>query len=203
LKIFKLLLFFEIIICFVSTNTFGQVAKKTIKYVDLKGNYISEKKYNSYLKDGFLSKPFENYATIDHHLYMNTYEGKLTPPEDAQVKLMIEKIVAKEIDINKTILIHLYNKNDEQLQHDINYKRYWNWLKKNPNRIESYLIGNKDSGIVPNPEKHVYVDSYNFFYNTFFKKTELDYNHVVIKPDGTYKLYHGNYDILGVLDGAF
>ena len=188
---------------FVSTNAYSQNAKKVVKYVDLKGNYISEKKYNSYLHDGFLSKAFENYATIDHNLYMNTYESKLTPTEYVQVKLMIEKIVAKKIDSNKTILIHLYNKNNKKLQHDINYKRYWKSQKKYSNRAESFLIGNNDSGILPNPENHVYIDSYNFLDNTFFKNSELDYNHLIFKPDGTYKLYLGNYNILSVLDGAF
>ena len=174
-----------------------------MKYIDFKGNYISEKKINSFLQDGFFSKTFENHATIDHKLYINTYDGKLTPTEYIQVKLMIEKIVTKEIDSNKTIVIHLYNKNDKKLLHDIKYKRYWNSLKKHPNRIESFLIGNNDSDIISNLKNHVYIDSYNFLVKSFFKNSELDFNHLVLKPDGTYKLYLGNYDILVILDGAY
>lgn len=203
MKYFKRLLITFLFTCFVSTNVFSQNAKKVVKYVDLKGNYISEKKYISYLQDGFLSKTFENYATIDHKLYMNTYESKLTPTEYVQVKLMIEKIVAKEIDSNRTIVIHLYYKNDKKLLHDVKYKRYWNSLKKHPNRIESFLIGNNDSGIISNLEKHVHIDYYNFLDKTFFKNSELDFNHLVLKPDGSYKLYLGNYDTLAILDGAY
>ncbi|WP_417857485.1 hypothetical protein [Xanthomarina gelatinilytica] len=203
MKIFKLILFFEIIFCFVTVNTFGQNASKKVKYADANGVYISEKKFNECLNAGYPIKTIEEDEITVHFLSQNFIEGKFTQTENEQVRLMINKIVGYDIDRNKAMSIHLYKKNDKKLKHDIKYKRYWRWIKKNPNRIEGILIGYKDSGIVPNPEKHVYVDSYNFFYNTFFKKTELDYNHVVIKPDGTYKLYHGNYDILGVLDGAF
>src|SRR5690554_7875936 len=96
-------------------------------------------------------------------LSQNFIEDKLTQTENEQVRLILEKIVGKDIDRNKAIAIHLYKKNDKKLQHDIKYKRYWRSIKRNPNRIEGYLIVSKDSSIKQNPEKDVYIDSYNFF----------------------------------------
>ena len=203
MKYFKPLIISFLLSCFVPTNVLGQNSKKKVKYADAKGIYISEKKFNECLIAGYPTQTIVEDEITVHFLSQNFIEGKLTQTENEQVRLMIEKIVGKDINRNKAIGIHLYKKNDKNLQHDIKYKRYWKWIKKNPNRIEGYLIGNKDSGIIPNPEKHVYVDSYNFFYNTFFNNSELDYNHIIFKPDGTYKLYHGNYDNLGVIDGAF
>jgi len=202
LKNFKLIILFLISFCFVPTNTFGQNAKK-VKYADAKGVYISEKKFNECLIAGYPTQTIVEDGITVHFLSQNFIVGQLTQVENEQVRLMIEKIVGYDIDRNKAIGIHLYKKNDKKLQHDIKYKRYWRWIKKNPKSIEGFLIGYKNSGIVPDPGKHVYVDTYNFFYNTFFNISELDYNHVVFKQDGTFKLYHGNYDILGAIDGAF
>jgi hypothetical protein len=199
----KSLIIFFIIICSVPKNVLGQDSNKDVKYADAKGVYISEKKFNECLKAGYPTKTIEEDGITIHFLSQNFIVDKLTQTENEQVRLIIDKIVGKDIDRNKAISIHLYKKNDKKLQHDIKYKRYWRWIKKNPNRIEAFLIGDKNSGITPNPEKHVYIDSYNFFYNTFFNNSELDYNHIIFKPDGTYKLYHGNYDNLGVIDGAF
>ncbi|MCX7549435.1 hypothetical protein [Xanthomarina sp. F2636L] len=203
MKYLKLLFISTLLTCFVPKNTFGQNANKKVKYADAKGVYISEKRFNECLKAGYPTTTIEEDRIIVHFLSRNYFEGKLTQTENEQVRLMVEKIVGKDIDSNKTIAIHLYKKNDKQLQRDIKYKRYWKWIKKNPNRIEAFLIGNKDSGIIPNPEKHVYVDSYNFLNNTFFNNSELDYNHLAFKPDGTYRLFLGEYDILGVIDGTF
>ena len=203
MKYFKPFIISFLLSCFVPTIALGQGSKKKVKYADARGIYISEKKFKECLIAGYPTQTIVEDRITVHFLSQNFIKGKLTQTENEQVRLMIEKIIGKDIDRNKVISIHLYKKNDKNLQHDIKYKRYWKWVKKNPSRIEGYLIGNKDSGIIPSPEKHVYVDSYNFFYNTFFGNSELDYNHIIFKTDGTYKLYHGNYDNLGVIDGAF
>lgn len=203
MKNFKLLIISFLLSCFVITIALGQNSKNKVKYADAKGTYISEKKFNECLIAGYPTITIVEDGLTVHFLSQNFIDGKLTQAENEQVRLIIEKIVGKNIDSNKVISIHLYKKYDKKLKHDIKYKRYWKWIKKNPNKIEGYLIVNKDSGIKQNPEKHVFIDSYNFFYNTFFSNSKLDYNHIVFKPDGNYKLYHGNYDNLGVIDGAF
>ncbi|WP_417873647.1 hypothetical protein [Xanthomarina gelatinilytica] len=204
MKHLKSLIFIFFISCFTSNALFGQNVKKEVKYINIDGEHISERKYNKCIKKGFIDNIIENEEYIVHYLSYNLYEGKLTTIEHEQIRLMIEKIVGKEIDSNRTILIHLYNKNDQQLNIDINYSRYWYQVEKSRERtikiFDSFLIGNKDSGITPNPENHVYVDSYNFLNNTFLNNSKLDYNHISIRPDGTYKIFKGFYDILFVLD---
>ena len=206
MKYFKLLIISFLLSYFVPTNTFGQNAKKEVKYADINGNYISKRAFNKYIKAGFLCKIVEDENFKVLYLRYNSYEGKLTAIEHDQIRLMIEKIVGKEIDSNRTIVIHLFNKNDKKLQHDINYKRYWYQVEKSKERTvkiyDAFLIGNKDSGIISNPENHVYVDSYNFLNNTFFNNSILEYNHITIRPDGAYKIFKGFFDILYVLDRA-
>jgi hypothetical protein len=200
LKYLKLLILFFTISSITPTLLLGQEIEKEIKYANADGEYISKKSFNNCLKAGYLSKTVENEETIVHYLSLNSYKGTLTDTENKQIRLMLEKIVGKEIDSNRTVVIHLYNKNDEQLRKDKNNLRYWSWIKKNSNKIEAYLIGNKDSGIIPHPKNHLYLDSYNFFNKTFFNNSDLDYNHLYIKPDGSYRLFLGKQDTIEVLD---
>jgi hypothetical protein len=206
LKYLKLLILFLAISSFTPTLLLGQELEKEMKYADTEGNYISKKEFNKCLKAGLLSKTIENEKTIVHYLTFNSYKGTLTETENKQIRLMLEKIVNKEIDSNRTIVIHLYNKKDDKLLHDINYRRYWNAVdERNEQAIRIYdvfLIGNKESGIISNPENHVYIDSYNFINNTFFNNSDLDYNHLYIRPDGTYRIFLGFFDNLYILDGA-
>lgn len=206
LKHLKLLILFLIISSFTPTLLIGQELEKEVKYADTEGKYISKKEFNKCLKAGLLSKTVENEKTIIHYLTFNSYKGTLTETENKQIRLMLEKIVNKEIDSNRTIVIHLYNKNDDKLIHDINYSRYWNAVDRSRERtlriFDVFLIGNKDSGIIPNPKNNLYLDSYNFLNNTFFNNSDLDYNHLYIRPDGNYKIYIGFFDNLYILDGA-
>ncbi|TYA58874.1 hypothetical protein [Formosa maritima] len=204
MKYFKLLTLSLILLCFVSNVTFGQNTKKKVKYVDASGIYISEKEFNKCLKSGYIEKSVEKDNLVVHYLVHNSYEGKLTETENTQIRLMIGKIVGKDIDSNRIIVIHLYNKNDDKLLQDINYKRYWYQVSKSRERsikiYDSFLIGNKNSGIIPNLENHLYLDSYNFLNKTFFNNSDLDYNHVIIRPDRTYRIFLGFFDNLNVLD---
>jgi hypothetical protein len=187
---------------FLMHTTFAQNKEKQIRYANTEGIYISEIEFNENLKKGLYSKKIENDSVIVNWLIFKTFEGNLTKKEYDQIHIMLQKITEKELDSNKTIIIHHHKSNNELLMDDIKNKKYWNWVKRNNKRVASFLIGSKNSGIIAIPKKHLFIDLYDFFNNLFFKKSAFDYNHIYIKPDGSFKLFFGKFDILMILDFA-
>jgi|SRR5690554_653853 len=88
----------------------GQDSGKKVKYADAQGVYISEKKFNECLMAGYPTKTIVEDGITVNFLSQNFIEDKLTQTENEQVRLILEKIVGKDIDRNKAIAIHLYKK---------------------------------------------------------------------------------------------
>lgn len=149
-------------------------------------------------------KTYRKKVVTDTAIYIKAYQhkkiGRLDSVQHAQINLFLEKIIGKKFNPNKKNMIHLYNKNDDNIHRDGNFKQYWRWISRNGNQYNSYLIGTKASEIDKDEKNHIYKDSYDLLRNFFFKDSHFEINHLLIKPSGEVYIFYGMEDILAVLD---
>lgn len=151
-------------------------------------------------------KTYHKEVVTDTAVFVKAYQhrniGQLDSVQHAQINVFLEKNIGKKYDSNRKNMIHLYAKNDDKIQKDAQFKKYWKWISRNRDRYNSYLIGTKTSQIEADQKNHMYIDSYDLLRNLFFKDSDFDINHLLIKPSGEVYVFFGMDDILGVLDYA-
>jgi len=161
---------------------------------------ITEAEFKSLDERKSYTKVMENDTAIIKSSYPHKVIGKLDSLQHVQINTYLEKIIGKDFDKNKMTIIHLYDQNNEKIANDANHKSYWNYIKKNSKKYQTFLIGTKDSELQNDPKKSIYLDFEDIFKNIFFKDSEFALNHLFIKPNGDIYIYYGIDDILYVLD---
>ena len=160
---------------------------------------ISRAKSRSFRPIEYFKMKSENDSLITYNIFPRKSIGKLDSLELEQVRTLLSKIIGSEFDPGKKAMIHLYSNNEANIYVDSNYRRYWNWIETNSQSYQAFLIGTKDSQIVPDSD-HIYIDEYNLLEHLFFKQSPFQTNHFLLKPDGEIYTYFGVQDILTVLD---
>lgn len=191
-------LFIILLSLLASQITFSQTKKKIV-YFDSENQEITSNQFKSLDDRKVYVRESENDSTIIRTVVQRKSIGQLDSIQHSQITMLLTKIIGDEFDGNKDTMIHLYS-NPSNLGRGINNVRYWQWIKNNTSRVQSFLMGTKDSGIQANPEKHLFIDEYNIFKNVFFKDSEFSINHIFIKSNGEIYIYYGGEDILGILD---
>lgn len=191
-KLLTFFLFFIVAIC-------HSQKKKTI-YVDLNNEEISKESFN---KATTYLEVTENDTLIINKILSRKNYVKL---DSITHKLIIDNlklILENGLDENKIIMIHLYDKNDSKIKSEIKNKKYWNWIESNSTKVNSFLVGTKDSGIMNNPKKHLFYDNSDFIKTVFFQNSKFEVNHLCINPNGETYIYYGLDDNLHILDWSF
>ncbi|HET8810579.1 MAG TPA: hypothetical protein VFM65_10000 [Flavobacteriaceae bacterium] len=172
---------------------------KNVVYVDENNQQMTEDDFESLDERKFYFKIFENDTLTVKKVYPHRKIGALDSIQLQQFKTFLVKTLGNDFNENKKTMIHLYSKNDH-IKKDSNYKRYWTWIEDNSDRYQAFLIGTKNSNIKADKENHIYVDSYGLITHLFFRESDFDINHLLLKPNGAIYIYFGKEDILGVLD---
>lgn len=180
-------------------TTYSQNAKKVI-YLDYDNKVLNKEQYDSFDERVIYTKKTENDTAVIHKVFLRKKVAKLDSIQHYQINMYLEKLIGKDFKSNKNTMIHLYNQNDEKIVNDANHKSYWNYIKKNSKKYQTFLIGTKYSELKNDPKKPIYLDSKDIFKNIFFKDSEFAINHLFIKPNGDIYIYYGIDDILYVLD---
>lgn len=191
--------FFFIIITLVSVNSYSQFLDKPHRYF-FQNTEVSKTEFESYKSSKTYTRKVEDDAAITETLYLHKNIGKLDSLQHQQVTMFLSKIIGSDYKANKKTMIHLYRKEGTQIKKDSKQKKYWKWIKSNSKEYQSFLIGTKNSRINPEPENHIYYDSYDLLEKLFFKNSDFEINHLLIKPNGDLYIYFGLDDILNVLD---
>ncbi|GEM_PF-1006043 len=178
--------------------SFSQSSNKKELYY-FQGEELTEIQFRKMSSTKVFVKKVENDSLIINNIFPRKNIVKLSSTQLEQVHSLLSKIIGAEFDNQKKIMIHLYC-TDEKVYNDASYKRYWNWVKKNSDRYQSYLLGTKNSGIQQAKSEKIYMDDYNLLWNLFFRESDYDLNHLLLKPDGEVYVYFGLEDILNVLD---
>lgn len=126
--------------------------------------------------------------------------GMLDSIQASQIGIYLQKIIGSDYNKTKTTLIHLYQKNDEQIKDASESKEYWSHYKNKKDKYQAFLLGGKNSGVVKNQKKHIHVDEHNLIGNLFFKTSNYNINHLIIKPSGEIYTFYGTSDLLYILD---
>ncbi|HLT53331.1 MAG TPA: hypothetical protein VKZ97_05560 [Flavobacteriaceae bacterium] len=190
---------FFIIITLVSVNSYSQFLDKPHRYF-FQNTEVSRAEFESYKSSKTYTRKVEDDAAITETLYLHKNIGKLDSLQHQQVTMFLSKIIGSDYKPNKKTMIHLYRKEGAQIKKDSKHKKYWKWIKSNSKEYQSFLIGTKNSRINPEPENHIYYDSYDLLEKLFFKNSDFEINHLLIKPNGDLYIYFGLDDILNVLD---
>ncbi len=188
-----------IMVLFTNLIAFSQT--KSI-YFYFENQEITEKQFENLDERKTFIKETTNDTVVLKNAYLHKRVGKLDSVQQYQINLFLKKIIGKKFSVNKKTMIHLYSKNEERMQKDADYKKYWKWISSNRSRYQAYLIGTKNSQVEEDMKNHIYVDSYDLLKNLFFKGSNFDINHLLIKPDGEIYIYYGMNDLLAVLDSS-
>lgn len=175
-------------------------SKKKVNFVDHDNKPISRLKVLSLSKRENFVKETENDTAVIKQILPHRIIGKLDSVQHGQLNMFLEKILRTKFDRNKKTMIHLYRKNDGQIQKDSEYRKYWKWIGSHSDDFQAFLIGTKFSEIKEDPGNNIYADPYDQLENLFFRESDFNLNHLLIKPDGTVYVFYGLDDILGVLD---
>lgn len=186
---------------FFSQILISQNSKEVI-YVNSNNQQISQKELNllKETKKYVFLQEVENDTLLLKRVFVRKNYGELDSLQHEQIKMFLAKIIGSNFDGGKDIMIHLYTQKGKNVQKDKKHEKYWKWIEKNKDDHQAYLFGTKDSGITPDKENHMYIDTYNLLHNLFFTKSPFKINHLYIKPNGEIYIYYGGEDILGILD---
>ncbi|MDT0295066.1 hypothetical protein ACFQ3R_05270 [Mesonia ostreae] len=161
-------------------------------------------------KDQFLKlderKTYHKEVVTDTAIFVKAYQhkniGHLDSLQHNQINLLLKKNIGEKYNSDKKNMIHLYSKNDDKIQEDAQFKKYWRWISMNRRNYQSYLMGTKNSEIKADEKNNIYVDSYDILRKLFFKDSDFDLNHLLIKPSGEVYVFFGMDNILSVLGYA-
>lgn len=174
-------------------------SNKNVVYVDANNQKITKARFNSFDQNKFYTKTFVKDTLTVKKIYPHRKIGMLDSVQLQQFKTFLAKTFGNDFNENKKTMIHLYSKNDN-IKEDSKYRRYWSWIEDNSDRYQAFLVGTKNSSIKADKENHIYVDSYGLLNHLFFRDSDFDINHLLLKPNGIIYIYYGMKDILGVLD---
>ena len=183
----------------ISITCFSQNLNKKKRYY-FQNNEITKTEFESLDNNKTYHKRIINDSLIIETKYPHKIIGKLDSVQLKQITMFLQKVIGSEFEKEKKTIIHLYRKNNGNAYNDSKHKRYWKWIKNNSNKYQSFLIGTKNSEIKPIKENHIYIDKYDLLERLFFKISDFETNHLLIKPNGEIYIYFGVEDILTVLD---
>ncbi len=178
---------------------YGQQNKKPT-YFYFENQKISKKQFKQLDKRKVFIKEIENDTALIKTSFLHRKKAKLDSVSHTQINTFLNKITGSNFNIENKTMIHLYRKNTKELYKDSKHKKYWQWIKHNSHRYQAYLIGTKMSGIQEDKANHIYLDNYDLLENLFFKDSDFEINHLLIKPNREIYVYFGLTDILNVLD---
>lgn len=182
---------------FYSFMTFSQSKEKI--YLINENEKVSKQQFEALDKEKIYFTKIKNDSSIISIANSRQKIIQLNPSQQSQISLYLDKIIGVNYDSTKKTMIHLYRKN-QKIGNDSEYKRYWSWIESNSNKYQAFLLGSKNSKIVENSKKHIFLDNDGLFENSFFSKSDFEINHILIKPSGEVYVFYGMEDILNVLD---
>ncbi|TYB73177.1 hypothetical protein [Bizionia myxarmorum] len=197
-----LLLIFTLIFCFPTTDCLAQNADKKIIYKNLDGKKICKRKFRNKIKPAVFVKTTETDTYIIKRLSNRIVDGQFSSINQESFYREIENIVQQKVDPSKKLVLHYYKKQNEAFEKDVADDLYWDFIKRNSSEFASYLIVSKDSNIPADADKNVFVDGNNYLESEFFTESDSELYHMLLRPDGSYKLFYGSFDIVYILDGV-
>jgi len=183
-------------------STFCHSQKDTV-YTDLEGKKISQKEFYK-LDDTNISIKIHDFTTpIVKSAYSVRRVRQLDSTQLFQINMYLEKVIGSKYNKTKINVIHHFRSSGNEIKEACNDKDYWLRLKTVlKQKYSSYIFGEKNSGVIKNSKKHIYIDEYNLIENIFFKKSDYNINHIVLKPSGEVSVFYGTSDLLYVLDSS-
>lgn len=187
-----------ILICLFNLFSFGQVKKKS-QYYFLEFEKISEAEYKNLNVEKFFFKKVENDTSTIQIAYFHKIIRELDSAQLKHVNVFLKGLIGEKFDEKKTSIIHIYN-DKKKLYKDVKYEKYWNFIKNNSEKYQSYLIATNELDIENDKDKNIFKDGKNFLKDMFFQGFDFKINHLSIKPNGEVYVYREIDDILKVLD---
>ncbi|PNQ75240.1 hypothetical protein C1T31_03655 [Hanstruepera neustonica] len=196
---------FIVFISFGIDSAFGQ----EIIHLDEKGNKVNETKFRKKWLDSELllsrwdsiGKDNKRYATLKKDLYMITFFAY------QEAKEQVEKIINRQIQENKTILLEYYYTDDLCTSRwDNNWskieiserKDFTNPIRKKLEKenIIYLVLYERNMTLHNNPNKkgeYFFIDKNNFFRERIFTNPTMCGSRALIKPNGQTLIRNGEY----------
>lgn len=176
--------------------------KKDTIYIDFDGKKVNRLQFEGLDQSNMRIVIHDFTFPIKKIAFSKKNIGNLDSIQASQLNMYLQKIIGPNFDKSKRTFIHLYKNNDKQIKHDSQNQKYWAYIKNSQDKYQSFLFGEKNSDIETDSKNHIYVDDYGLIEKLFFKKTEYNINHLVIKPSGEIYVFYGTANILYILDAS-
>jgi len=184
-------------VCAISFNSVlaAQSADKKTYVYDENWQLIDMKKFQKIAKKrGYTYKLIENDTALIGKLMLREEIGKISAEDRTLLVNYLKKLTKLKVDTSNTIVINFFFKpeNDpkgsciDNYTSDYSYKRYF---KKNTN-AQQFFVTQQGFGY---KKKHVYEDKENLVRHLLFKYYFGCGNYIIIKPNGDYLLWRGEY----------
>ena len=161
-------------------------------------NSVTKEKFDNYNHFDAIPIVIENDSTIIHKLITRRSFGYVSPSEKKTFYSAVENITDSKIDTTKMVIINYYLKKNSCLKHYSSDESYLKSIKRN-NNIQQFFITSKNYKY---RKKGVYIDTLNYFKEAFFKYETLCGNYLIMRPNGKFFRYLGEYHQDKIIDIA-
>lgn len=192
----NLAVLFSLLCC--SVFSFGQ----EIQFFDVQGNRIDKTKFERQLDNRVnLALSFQKGKITETRLLTRRMTGILSQDTLKVILSNLKELEANKVNHAKMIIINYHQGNDacntsgstDPLQYAMWINHYKDQVARLPNTSQFFISATKD---VPERSKGViewYIDKSTFIEKSFFKFQYPCGSFVIIKPDGKYLAYFGEY----------
>ncbi|GEQ86680.1 hypothetical protein ULMS_21880 [Patiriisocius marinistellae] len=196
LKLKQYFLFFVIVI---SQNIIAQ--DKPHLYFNKDGKEIAKDDYCRRCEiQYFIPVEIENDSIIKHVIIPRQIMGVLNKKELMQVQQFIGNTVNRKIYKNHIIILNYFTTKNSNIKHYTNNKGYIKKCKKDET-ISQFFITEKDFKFTSR-KTPIFEDITGNIARIFFQNSNINCSYVIIKPDGYYYTYLGEYPQDRIIDIA-
>ena len=173
----------------------GNAQKKKEFYYDADFNRVSKYIFKQQLDKRYaLPKIIENDTAIIGKLIYRQAYGYINEGDKNKFIKLLSKIAQKKVDTSKIIVISFFYDYHSGINYYSSEKRYLNFFKKTKNRNKYEQLFITEKGYEYKSKfVDIFEDHYDVMKKLFFKYRFGGGNYLILKPDGEYIKYYGEY----------
>lgn len=176
----------------------GYAQKKKTVYINADSIIITKKEYKAANNNLFSKEKVTTDSLITNRLKSKRAYGFINAEYKKLLFSILDKLSNETTDRNSKIFIHNFSNLKKPLKKAKKNKCYWDYLNANQKKYTSFLITSLPS--LKTKKNRTFYDEKKIIQQLFFSFSDYEINHVIIKPNGEFTIYYGDYNMCYILD---
>lgn len=176
----------------------GYAQKKKTVYINADSIIITKKEYKAANNNLFSKEKVTTDSLITNRLKSKRAYGFIIAEYKKLLFSILDKLSNETTDRNSKIFIHNFSNLKKPLKKAEKNKCYWDYLNANQKKYTSFLITSLPS--LKTKKNRTFYDEKKIIQQLFFSFSDYEINHVIIKPNGEFTIYYGDYNMCYILD---